>query len=394
MAARPAVLRFPRGLPTTQQFGERLRLLVVDGGDKGTCYSLLGDSIIVGREGCQISLNDTNISRRHAEIAWSGDRYKVRDLGSANGVLRNGEKVQEAELSPGDLVLVGLTVFEVYPPGQARRNERPMLPAPMRRGAAKVKPQEQGAAQLSASELMAEKRKNERKRLMIVLLIFFLLSLAYFNDQKESMPQHSQIPPDEENVQRAGERVKDTETGKKITKVKSQIEKTRLELAEMEKARARLMETARVNKSLLETDAAIENTPSTHAEKQQRADAQGFFRSGVREMQNKNFRRAFTAFDTALTVDPTHELAKIYLQSAKMEMLAELRSMQVAGLRAKDSLRYQEAKMHFKNILRYLEGETGSSNSLDQESNKDLRELFEESTKELQDIEERENKAK
>jgi pSer/pThr/pTyr-binding forkhead associated (FHA) protein len=392
MAAGPAVLRFSRGLPPTKQFGERLRLLVVEGRDKGTCYSLLGDKIVVGRDGAQIVLNDGNISRKHAEIGWSGDHYIIRDLGSSNGVLRNGEKIKEADLSPGDLVLVGLTVFEVYPAGQARRNEKPLLPQSVQQ--VRAKEQDQGPA-LTTREAQQLKRKNERKRLLIVIGIFFLLSAAYFNDQKETMSQHAQIPPDEEEVHKVGERPKDTQTPAKISKVKEQIEKAKKDLAEMEAQRARLMEAQRVNKTLLEADAAIENSPTSDSEKQQRNDAQAFFRTGVREMQNKNYRRAFTAFDTALTVDPSHELAKIYLKSAKMEMLSELRAMQVAGLQAKGSLRYTEAKMHFNNIIRYLDGETGgNSNSMEQEANKDLHDLHEEAKKELDDIAEREAKAK
>ncbi len=132
---------------------------------------------------------------------------------------------------------------------------------------------------------------------------------------------------------------------------------------------------------------------STNADKQQRKDAEIFFRNGVRELQNRNYRRAFTAFDTALTVDPTHELAKIYLKSAKMELLSELWSTQLAGLRAKASLRYKEARMHFENIVRYLENESGNS-SMENEANKELRELHEDAKKELADLDRLESKSK
>ena len=133
--AGPAVLRFSRGLPPTKQFGERLRLLVRQGQDQGTCYSLLGDLVFIGREDCQIVLNDTNISRKHAEISWKGDHYVIRDLGSANGIVYNGNKVPESKLNPGDIVLMGLTVLEVYPSGSTKKNEKPLLPGPVKRSA-------------------------------------------------------------------------------------------------------------------------------------------------------------------------------------------------------------------------------------------------------------------
>ena len=98
MPGGPAVLRFSRGLPPTKQFGERLRLLVRQGQDQGTCFSLLGDLLFVGREDCQIVINDSNISRKHAEISWKGDHYVMRDLGSSNGIVFNGNKIGRAHV--------------------------------------------------------------------------------------------------------------------------------------------------------------------------------------------------------------------------------------------------------------------------------------------------------
>ncbi|RYZ97208.1 MAG: FHA domain-containing protein, partial [Proteobacteria bacterium] len=79
MAAGPAVLKFARGLPTSKQFGERLRLLVIQGPETGACFSLIGDTAYIGRDGCQISLNDGNVSKRHAEIFWAEAGYTVKD---------------------------------------------------------------------------------------------------------------------------------------------------------------------------------------------------------------------------------------------------------------------------------------------------------------------------
>ena len=81
------------------------RLLVPPGG--GT----------IGRSrDCDVVLEDTGISRRHAEIRPSGDGWTVEDLGSTNGVLVNGLGVRGAQpLHPGDRVELGSTeiVFEV-----------------------------------------------------------------------------------------------------------------------------------------------------------------------------------------------------------------------------------------------------------------------------------------
>jgi hypothetical protein len=65
---------------------------------------------------CDIVLEDTGISRRHAQIRPAGDGWTVEDLGSTNGVLLNGRSVHGVEpLSAGDRVELGSTeiVFEL-----------------------------------------------------------------------------------------------------------------------------------------------------------------------------------------------------------------------------------------------------------------------------------------
>jgi hypothetical protein len=65
---------------------------------------------------CDIVLDDVGISRRHAEIRPSPEGWTVRDLGSTNGVLVNGQEARGTQqLHPGDRVELGSTeiVFEV-----------------------------------------------------------------------------------------------------------------------------------------------------------------------------------------------------------------------------------------------------------------------------------------
>jgi pSer/pThr/pTyr-binding forkhead associated (FHA) protein len=64
----------------------------------------------------EIILDDITVSRRHAEISRSGDRYVVRDAGSLNGTYVNQERVDEVELRQGDELQVGkfrLVFFEM-----------------------------------------------------------------------------------------------------------------------------------------------------------------------------------------------------------------------------------------------------------------------------------------
>jgi pSer/pThr/pTyr-binding forkhead associated (FHA) protein len=57
----------------------------------------------------------STVSRSHCEI-WldeDEDALMVKDLGSSNGTYINGQRVAEAEMSPGDLLTIGPAVFVV-----------------------------------------------------------------------------------------------------------------------------------------------------------------------------------------------------------------------------------------------------------------------------------------
>ena len=66
--------------------------------------------VVIGRSsGCDITVDDANVSRRHAEIRPEDGAYWIVDLGSTNGVTVNGERVERARLAPEDTVLLGTT---------------------------------------------------------------------------------------------------------------------------------------------------------------------------------------------------------------------------------------------------------------------------------------------
>lgn len=86
--------------------------LVFPNGDR----YILGDQVVsVGRlPECQITVNDSNVSRRHGEIHPHGDGFLLVDLGSTNGCRVNGLRVTQRELVDGDELMFGNTrmVFE------------------------------------------------------------------------------------------------------------------------------------------------------------------------------------------------------------------------------------------------------------------------------------------
>ncbi|MEA2209878.1 MAG: hypothetical protein QOF54_2355, partial [Solirubrobacteraceae bacterium] len=67
-----------------------------------------GAVVQIGRApGCDIVLDDRNVSRRHAEIRRRGPVVVLIDLDSTNGTIVNGRRVREHPLADGDRITVG-----------------------------------------------------------------------------------------------------------------------------------------------------------------------------------------------------------------------------------------------------------------------------------------------
>jgi hypothetical protein len=69
---------------------------------------LPGSVCVLGRDpGCDVVLNDSKCSRRHAVVEEGPQGVVVRDEGSANGIHVNGRRVEKANLKPGDSLRLG-----------------------------------------------------------------------------------------------------------------------------------------------------------------------------------------------------------------------------------------------------------------------------------------------
>jgi hypothetical protein len=65
-------------------------------------------SMTIGRRNDNdIVLDDSAVSRYHAQLRWRFGRFVIYDLGSRAGTLVNGERVSESVLHPGDVILMG-----------------------------------------------------------------------------------------------------------------------------------------------------------------------------------------------------------------------------------------------------------------------------------------------
>jgi len=117
---------------------DKLRLKVTAGNASGTEIEV-EDELLIGRmaEGDGRLGEDIEISRRHAEIKrQEDDAWAIEDLGSTNGTIVNGHRIEKPELLyPGDMIEVGGTKLVVQvtagaAPASAAEAEAPLAPEP------------------------------------------------------------------------------------------------------------------------------------------------------------------------------------------------------------------------------------------------------------------------
>lgn len=86
--------------------------VVVSGSGVGTRYVLSESKQRIGRDSrCEIHLDDTETSRKHAEIEFAKGEYLLTDLKSSNGTIVNGKVIQSKVLCDGDRIQIGKFLF-------------------------------------------------------------------------------------------------------------------------------------------------------------------------------------------------------------------------------------------------------------------------------------------
>ena len=141
---------------------------------EATSHDLVEETYTIGRAPeNSIRLEDTSVSGRHAELAVVAENCWLKDLGSTNGTLVNGQPVTEVQLRAGDRIRFGKVeasfVCEVVSAAQ---------PLP-RLEEAEARPAESSARPAdfaNASPFPRRKTKQDRAR----TAIFAAVALAFF----------------------------------------------------------------------------------------------------------------------------------------------------------------------------------------------------------------------
>ena len=105
-------------------------LIVKHGPNAGQRYEIDGE-LVVGREDAGLTIEDSELSRKHAVIRPRDDALEIEDLGSLNGTFVNGAKIEGAtRISGGDTIKIGMTTLEVESaPGRASETVAARTPA-------------------------------------------------------------------------------------------------------------------------------------------------------------------------------------------------------------------------------------------------------------------------
>jgi pSer/pThr/pTyr-binding forkhead associated (FHA) protein len=92
------------------------QLTMRTGPNPGTVYALEDEHIGIGRDASNdISVNDAEVSRRHARLTFQGGKFVLEDLGSTNGTYVNGQRLTGPRvLKSGEVISLGEQIVFVY----------------------------------------------------------------------------------------------------------------------------------------------------------------------------------------------------------------------------------------------------------------------------------------
>jgi len=98
-------------------------LVVESGASAGVEHALDRSKLVLGRSGeADVRLDDSEVSAEHAVIEFTGEGFRIVDLGSTNGTLVNGTRIDAHDLEAGDRLQVGRVALRV------RLEARPRAP--------------------------------------------------------------------------------------------------------------------------------------------------------------------------------------------------------------------------------------------------------------------------
>ena len=90
--------------------------IIIDSNGIIMSYTLMDkEKAVIGRSNeCQITINDTKVSRMHSTFFVKNQKLFVKDNSSTNGTFVNNKKIFEKKLSSGDDIRLGTTYIKCF----------------------------------------------------------------------------------------------------------------------------------------------------------------------------------------------------------------------------------------------------------------------------------------
>lgn len=101
----------PPRSPSAPAEPSRQTLYVVN--NSGEMQKIDKDTFIIGRSRtCDLVIPSSKVSRQHSGVSRDGGSFFIEDLGSANGVWKDGVKIQKERIEDGDEFMISEEVLK------------------------------------------------------------------------------------------------------------------------------------------------------------------------------------------------------------------------------------------------------------------------------------------
>ena len=100
------ILPISRG-PSHLNSRKKYAVLILNGKEAGKVVQISKGVVTIGRSGCDILLDDPEISRRHARIEIQSDQAILEDLGSTNGTFLGDKRIRRTTIENSAKFRVG-----------------------------------------------------------------------------------------------------------------------------------------------------------------------------------------------------------------------------------------------------------------------------------------------
>ncbi len=108
--AAPASRRAPPPKPKPAEKPRKTLYVVNSAGDM---HKIDKDTFIIGRSRtCDLVIPSSKVSRQHSGICRENGEYYIEDLGSANGVWKDGAKIQKEKIRDSDEFMISEEVLK------------------------------------------------------------------------------------------------------------------------------------------------------------------------------------------------------------------------------------------------------------------------------------------